>query len=203
MQHSLAMRLLAPLALVVALAAIGCGPTRTTVDRGPLTARSLYPMQSGYTWTYDIDTETEMNNLGVTRVTVIAGNTVEIATDASETHTYELRDDGIFRADGDVWLIRDPIVVGTEWPSLSGRTARISSVTETVDVFSGHYEGCVEVREEGGDSNRSIRTVYCQGVGPVLIEVAQSPITSMAGTVTVTGRLRDFNDGSDDDWIEE
>lgn len=196
------MRALAPL-IVLSLAAIGCGPTRTTVDRGPLTARSLYPMQDGYTWTYDIDTETEMNNLGVTRVTAMSGNTVQIATDASETHTYELREDGVYRADGDVWLLRDPIAVGTEWPSLSGRTARISSVTETVDVFAGHYEGCVEVREEGGDSNRSIRTVYCQGVGPVLIEVAQSPITSMAGTITVTGRLRDFNDGSDDDWIEE
>lgn len=189
--------------VLLALLAMGCGPGRTTVERGPLTARSLYPMQDGYTWTYDIDTETEMNNLGVTRVTRVSGNRVEITTDASETHVYELREEGVYRADGEVWLLRDPIVVGTEWPSLSGHTARITSVTETVDVFAGHYEGCVEVMEEGGDSNRTIRTIYCQGVGPVLVEVAQSPVTSMAGVVTVTGRLRDFNDGTDDAWLEE
>lgn len=182
---------------------VGCGPNRTTPDLGPLTAHSLYPMQDGFTWTYDIDTETEMNNLGVTRVTRVSGDDVEITTDASETHHYERREGGIYRSDGDVWLLRDPIAVGTEWPSLSGRTARITSVSEEVDVFAGHYEHCVEVLEEGGDTSRAIRTVYCQGVGPVIIEVRQSLVTSMAGTVTVVGRLRDFNDGSDDDWIEE
>lgn len=192
------------LSLLVALAALlaGCPSGRTAAPTGPLTASSLYPMGQGYTWTYDIDTETEMNNLGITRVTSVAGNTVEVTTDAGETHVYERREDGIYRADAGVWLLRDPIVVGTEWPSMSGRTARITSVSEVVDVFSGHYEGCVEVREEGGDSGRAIRTVYCRDVGPVLIEVSQSLVTSMAGTVTVTGRLRDFNDGRPD-WTEE
>jgi len=195
--------LLLALACVLAVPLVGCGSGRTTPNLGPLTARSLYPMQDGYTWTYDIDTETEMNNLGVTRVTNVTGRQVEITTDAAETHHYELREGGIFRSDGEVWLLRDPIDVGTEWPSLSGRTARITSVTEEVDVFAGHYEHCVEVREEGGETSRAIRTVYCQGVGPVIIEVEQTLVTSMAGTVTVVGRLRDFNDGTDDDWIEE
>lgn len=194
-------RLLPPLVLAALVA--GCPTGRTAAPTGPLTARSLYPMGEGYTWTYDIDTETEMNNLGITRVTSVVGSTVEVTTDAGETHVYERREDGIYRSDAGVWLLRDPIVVGTEWPSMSGRTARITSVSEAVDVFAGHYEGCVEVREEGGDSGRAIRTVYCRDVGPVVIEVAQAlTATSMAGTVTVTGRLRDFDDGTPD-WTEE
>jgi len=189
--------LLLPLVLLA-----GCPTARTTAPSGPLTARSLYPMGDGTTWTYDIDTDTEVNNLGITRVTRVAGDTVEVTTDAGETHVYELRADGIYRADAGVWLLRDPIAAGTEWPSLAGRTARITSVTEAVDVFAGHYEGCVEVREAGGDSGRAIRTVYCRGVGPVLIEVSQSLVSAMAGSVTVTGRLRDFNDGGAD-WTDE
>ena len=114
-------------ALVSSTFALGCGPSRTARDLGPRNARSLYPMAEGYTWTYDIDTETEMNNLGVTRVTAVTGHHVEITTDASETRNYELREEGIFRSDRDVWLLRDPIVVGTEWPSSGGRTARITS----------------------------------------------------------------------------
>jgi hypothetical protein len=189
--------LLLPLVLVA-----GCPSARTAGPVGPLTAQVLYPMGDGYTWTYDIDTETEVNNLGITRVTRVAGDTVEVTTDAGETHVYERRVDGIYRSDAGVWLLREPIAVGTEWPSLAGRTARITSVTETVDVFAGHYGGCVEVREEGGDSGRAIRTVYCRDVGPVLIEVSQSLVSAMAGSVTVTGRLRDFNDGGAD-WTEE
>lgn len=181
----------------------GCPSGRTARPTGPLTARSLYPMGQGFTWTYDIDTETEMNNLGVTRVTAVSGNRVEITTDSGETHVYEVREGGVYRADASVWLLQDPIVVGAEWPSLSGRTARITSVSEVVDVFAGHYEGCVEVREDGGDSERAIRTVYCRDVGPVIIQVEQNLVTSMTGSVTVTGTLRDFNDGSDDDWIDE
>jgi hypothetical protein len=203
MQHCLPMHraLLVVSALVFCTIALGCGPTRSARDLGPRTARSLYPMAEGYTWTYDIDTETEMNNLGVTRVTSVVGDHVEITTDASETRNYELREGGIYRSDRDVWLLRDPIAVGTEWPSSGGRTARITSVTETVDVFAGHYEGCVEVREEGGDGTQTIRTVFCQGVGPVVVEVVQNLV--LGGSTTVTGTLRDFNDGTDDDWLDE
>lgn len=203
MQHLRPMNraLLVLAALILSTFALGCGPSRTARDLGPRNARSLYPMADGYTWTYDIDTETEMNNLGITRVTNVVGDRVEITTDASETRNYELRVDGIYRTDRDIWLLRDPIAVGTEWPSSGGRTARITSVTETVDVFAGHYEDCVAVREEGGDGAQTIQTVYCQGVGPVIVEVVQNLM--LGGATTVRGTLRDFNDGTDDAWIDE
>lgn len=173
---------------------------------GPLTARDLYPFGEGYSWTYDIDTEVETGpSLGVVRVTAMAGNSVEITDTMGMTHAYEIREGGIWRPlpeGGGIWLLRDPIVVGTEWPTTSGLTARITSVTATADVFAGHYEGCVEVSEEGGGAERTIRTTYCPDVGPVVIQLHQTLTTSMTGGVTVTGRLRDFSNGLDD-WTSE
>lgn len=204
-RSSRALRAAALLATVLASAPLSGCPSAggTTPRRGPLTARDLYPFGEGYAWTYDIDTETETGpSLGVVRVTGIVGETVEITDTMGTTHPYELREGGIYRPDGGVWLIRDPIEVGTQWPSLNGRTARITSVTATADVFAGHYEGCVEVSEEGGDTERTIRTTYCPDVGPVVIQLHQVLTTAMSGGVTVTGRLRDFSNGLDD-WASE
>ena len=193
-------------ALVAGVSALlaGCPSSGGTTPRhGPLTSRDLYPFGEGYAWTYDIDTEVETGpSLGVVRVTAISPDAVQITDTMGMTHDYELREGGIWRRVGGVWLLRDPIEVGTQWPSLTGRTARITSVTASVDVFAGHYDGCVEVSEEGGDAERTIRTTYCPGVGPVVIELHQVLVTSMTGGVTVTGRLRDFSNGLDD-WTTE
>mgnify|MGYP003330828625 CR=1 FL=1 len=70
--------------------------------------------------------------------------------DGGEQHTYELRDEGIYRPETSTWLLRDPIAVGQEWPSTLGRTAHVTSVSEVVDVTAGHFTDCVEVVEDGG-----------------------------------------------------
>lgn len=199
-----------PLPLRVALTALcaallaGCPPSGGTTPRtGPLTARDLYPFGDGYVWTYDIDTETETGtSLGVVRVTAMTGNVVQITDTMGTTHDYELREGGIWRPEGAVWLLHDPIELGAQWPSLNGRTARITSVTASADTFAGHYDGCVEVSEEGGDTERTIRTTYCPDVGPVVIELHQVLTTSTSGGVNVVGRLRDFSNGLDD-WTSE
>jgi hypothetical protein len=97
-------------------------------------------------------------------------------------------------------LLRDPIAVGQEWPSTSGRTARIESITEAVDVTDGHYENCVAVMEEGGDAGLHVRTTYCMGVGPVIVESRQELTTSMTGGLTVRGTLRAHQQGEEDDF---
>lgn len=181
------------------LALAGCPATGpTTPPPLAVTARNLYPMAAGYIWTYDIDTQTGMSSLGITRVVDVQGNLVGIAADGGEVHTYELRAEGIYQPASSTWLLRDPIAVGQEWPSTQGRTARIESVTETVDVTDGHYDDCVVVMEEGGESGHHVRTTYCLGVGPVIVESRQELITSMTGGLTVTGRLRAHQQGEDD-----
>jgi hypothetical protein len=184
-----------------ALALCGCpstGPTTPHVE--PLTARGLYPMATGYIWTYDIDTGTGMSSLGITRVVDVQGDTVGIAADGGDVHTYELRPEGVYQPASQTWLLRDPIAVGEEWPSTNGRTARVESIREAVDTTDGHYENCVAVMEEGGEAGLHIRTTYCLGIGPVIVESHQELVTSMTGGLTVTGRLRAHQQGPDDDF---
>lgn len=157
-------------------------------------------MAAGYIWTYDIDTGTGMSSLGITRVVDVQGNMVAIGADGSEPHTYELRAEGIYQPASQTWLLRDPIAVGQSWPATHGRTARIESITESVDVTGGHYENCVLVLEEGGESGQHVRTTYCMGIGPVIVESRQELVTSMTGGLTVTGRLRAHQQGPDDDF---
>lgn len=193
------MRALVP-ALFVSIVLAGCpntGPTTPRVE--PATARNLYPMAAGYIWTYDIDTGTGMSSLGITRVVDVQGDTVGIAADGGTVHTYELRAEGIWQPASQTWLLRDPIAVGESWPSTNGRTARVESVSETVDVTDGHYEDCVLVLEEGGEAGLHVRTTYCVGVGPVIVESRQELITSMTGGLTVVGRLRAHQQGEDED----
>jgi hypothetical protein len=194
------MRFTMALALASSIVLTGCpGSGGTTPHVEPLGARGLYPMGEGYIWTYDIDTHTGMSSLGITRVVSVVGNTVGIAADGGEVHTYELRAEGIYQPATETWLLRDPIAVGQTWPSTHGRTARIESITETVDVTDGHYDGCVAVLEEGGDLGLHVRTTYCMGVGPVVVESRQELITSMTGGLTVVGRLRAHQQGPEDE----
>ena len=189
--------------LVLALAVLvpACGATATTTpDLGPLTAQRLYPMGEGYIWTYDIDTQTEITALGISRVIGISGDLVRIAADGGDERTYELREEGIYRPDVSAWLIRDPIEVGQEWPSSGARTARITSISEEVDVPAGHFTHCVEITEEGGEAGLHVRTVYCPDVGPAIVESRQELSLAMSGGVTVTGSLRGFQQGEDDEF---
>ena len=188
-------------ALVLALLVPACGGRgATTPDTGPLTARRLYPMGEGFIWTYDIDTQTEITALGISRVMGIDGDVVRIAADGGDERTYELREEGIYRPDTSTWLIHDPIALGAEWPSSGGRTARITSISTEVDGTAGHFTRCVEITEEGGDAGLHVRTVYCPDVGPALVESRQDLTLAMSGGVTVTGTLRGFQQGEDDEF---
>jgi len=151
---------------------------------------NLYPLADGNIWTYDIDTETGLPTLGVMRVVSAAGNRFVVQQDGgSRPLNYELRPDGIFRLDFDVYLLKAPIAMGAEWPAPSGRTARVTSVTERVDTAEGTLEGCVRVDEEGGEADRFISTTFCPGVGIARMQSGlRARLTGM--TARVTSRLR-------------
>lgn len=181
--------------LLVALVsfAIGCGGASSAVRprrSGPLMARELYPMGEDYIWTYDIDTGTGLTTLGIRRVVRAEGPRFTLQMDGErDEHVYELREQGIWDAGESLWVLRDPITVGQEWPSRGGRTARITEVGQEIDVGAGHFEDCIEVRETGSETGPDFRTVYCPEQGPVLVESHQSLQLSERG-LTVRSELR-------------
>lgn len=186
--------------LSLLLAACGAGPRPVADDPTRLEPRRLFPLGEGYSWAHDNDPGGGLpRQTSVLRVAAYTGQTARVESLANgNTRTYEIREDGIFWTEGEVYLLRAPIALGAEWPSVNGRTARVTDTDVSVDVPTGHFDHCVEVREEGGDSGLTTRTIYCPDVGPTLIEAHQS-LSLGTGGVTGTGRLQAYQLGPDDE----
>ena len=162
-------------ALLLVLCA-GCGdPPATEVPRGdPLDPRRLYPLAEGNIWTYDIDTGTGVNTAGIFRCRMVGDSRYEMRPDGGEAVIYEVRPDGIWNDSTRGWVLHRPIRVGATWETVNGRTARVTSTTETVQTpMAGNFEGCVVVEETAGAANRPQLTTYCPDVGAVRIEARQ------------------------------
>lgn len=186
------------LLLGLALAMVtGCGQPghaedASDVDR--LAPANLYPLAQGNIWTYDIDTETGLPSLGIMRVVSAQGSSFVVQQDGADRPLrYELRPDGIYRTDFDVYLLRAPIAVGAQWPAPSGRTARVTSLSEAIDTSEGRLEGCVRVDEEGGEAQRFISTTFCPGVGIARMQSGiRARLTGMTARVTSVLRAHAF-----------
>jgi hypothetical protein len=171
----------------------GCGAARLPQagPRGPLTSADFYPLGEDYIWTYDIDTGTGLPTLGIRRVVRATPPRFVLQADGDRSEQiYERREEGLWDVQDGVWVLRDPLLLGSEWPSRSGRTARVSAVEQEVDVPAGHFERCIEVTETGSETGPDIRTVYCPGQGPVIVESRQALRLASSGAITVRGVLR-------------
>ncbi|MBX3246957.1 MAG: hypothetical protein KF901_07235 [Myxococcales bacterium] len=156
----------------------------------------LYPMEAGSVWSYDVETGEGPDALAISRVIAVHGDVVEIRNDGGQTLTYERRAHGIYQVGPDRWLLRAPIEVDASWEIGNDRWARITSVSERVESQAGIFEDCVRVEERGGEDRREIDTVYCPGVGPVLLEASMTAeLTGMRAAVRAT--LRAFMLGAD------
>ena len=208
--RSVALRALTMGSLALSSVALaGCGPATPEVAEIPidrLAPTTLYPMRENAQWVYDVDTGGgEPPTLGIFEVIERSGDTVQIANnrgmdrDGQVSHgdpiAYEVGDEGIRHVQSDGWLLRRPIEAGAEWPGMGGRQARVTDIDATAETFAGTYQHCVEVTETGDEAGRTIRTVYCPEVGPVIIESSLSTEITMR-TVSTRASLRSYDDGS-------
>lgn len=146
-------------------------------------------MGEGYLWTHDVDTQTGIPTLSITRVTEASAPRFVIQADGSrDRHVYEHRDEGIWDVDASAWLIRDPLALGESWDAGPSRTARITAVGQAVDVPAGHFEDCVEITVQNEQTEGQSRTVYCPDQGPAIVEYRQELMTT--GGITIHGELR-------------
>ncbi|MBX7191942.1 MAG: hypothetical protein K1X94_07790 [Sandaracinaceae bacterium] len=187
----------------VSLALAACGaaaPRGGADDPTRLEPRRLFPMGAGYSWAYENDPGMGLpRQTSVLRVSAFSAGGARVESLATgDARSYELRDDGLFWVDAGVYLLHAPITLGAEWPSANGRTARVSDIDASVDVPTGHFDHCVEIREEGGESGLAMRTIYCPDVGPTLIEAHQT-LSLAASGVTATGRLQAYQLGEDEE----
>ena len=188
--------LLAALALMVA----SCGGAQTGAARptGDVHAPNrLYPLGAGYVWSYKIDTGTTMDSLVVMRVVRADGSHFEVSPGGGGSPSiYDRRPEGLFRPGSSTWLLRAPIEVGATWPSTSGMTETVTSVTARAATGAGDFEDCVEVTEAGGEAGRVTRTVYCTDVGPVLIDTSVA-LSVRETALHVVAKLQGFSFGGE------
>ena len=168
---------------------MACGSAQNPGAVEDLDPQTLYPLQEGNVWTYDVDTGVDIPVLAISRVTAVQGNRVSVANNNSDPIVYELRPEGIYRAGSDTWLLRRPLEVGASWPGAGGRQAKVTSVTERVEAAGETFSGCVRVEET--DGRQTVATVYCPHVGPVLLDTSMQMDMS-AEAVQVRGRLRAY-----------
>jgi hypothetical protein len=171
------------------------GPGRPTGDvRAP---RRLYPLGEGNVWSYKVDTGTNLDSLVVMRVVRAENGHFEVSPGGGGSpNVYEQRPEGLFRPGNGTWLLRAPLTQGASWPSASGMTATVTSIEARASTGAGEFTGCVEITEEGGDAGRTIRTVYCPDVGPVLIDTSMT-LTTSETPVRVVARLQGYAFGGE------
>ncbi len=198
------------LALAACLLSLpACGASAPEVAEIPVDRTDpavLYPMRANAQWVYDVDTGGgEPPTLGIFEVVEREGANASIANNRGmdrngqvshgDAMGYEVLPEGIRHVASDGWLLRRPIEADAEWTSIGGRTARITNIDATAEVFAGTYEHCVEVTETGDEAGRTIRTVYCPEIGPVIMESSLSTELTMR-TVSTRATLRSYDDGS-------
>jgi hypothetical protein len=185
------------LALLVGASALagckgGAGAAEPTAARhSPL---RLMPLAEGNVWTFDAyDQDGHGPTIAGIQVTRGTGGEFTVASlfAANSRETYQLRPEGIYLPDMGAWLLRDPIVVGTTWPTRNDRQARVVDTNVEVTTPRGTFEGCVQVNEDGGQMEIHVETIYCTDIGVV---ATRSSMTSNVTGMTVTQRaeLREY-----------
>lgn len=174
--------------LLIASCATNAAPPQTRATVEPL---DLYPLRVGHAWSYDVDTAEPTTTLAITRVEAFDGRIASVRN-ANALVRYEVGPDGIRLAASDAWLLRAPLDEGATWPAPGGRTAELVSRSASVQTPAGEFEGCFEVFETGGKLELEVRTVYCPGVGPVLVASTMRSETSDR-MLTVSARLRGYD----------
>jgi hypothetical protein len=173
---------------------LGCGGAAPAAGGGPkLSLERLYPLRAGSVWTYDVDTGEGLPTLAITRVTARSDDRAEVSN-GSDAIVYQVRPDGLYRQDLDSYVLKVPVTKGTRWETRDGASAEITDVAKRVASPAGDFQGCVEVSESGGASQKQVRTVFCPDVGPVEIESSlQIALTGQAARVVARLRGYDFS----------
>lgn len=170
---------------------VGCsGKSAPTEKPSPLDPSDLYPLSTGNAWSYDVDTGEASTTLAITRVESFDGRFAQVRT-ARTIVRYEVQAEGIHVPADEAWLIRAPLREGSKWAARGDRTAELVSLNSAVETPAGAFQSCVEVLERGGRLELEVRTVYCPGVGPALVESTMRSNVSER-VLTVTARLRGF-----------
>lgn len=173
--------------LLLASCAGSTSQLRPPLDQSP---GSLYPLATGYAWSYDVDAGDGAPVLAIARVVALEGGVAVVVMGAGSEQRYAVGPEGIRRVGQDGFLLKAPIAAGASWQASAGVSARITSLSERVTTEAGTFERCVLVEEQNSESGQHILTTYCPGVGPALV-ISEMEVRGQK--LRVTARLRGYS----------
>ena len=147
----------------------------------------FFPLAQGSAWSYDVQIGDGSSTLAISRVTNIKGTsaTVEVA---GQIHHYELRDEGIWRVDRGVWLLRKPLKTGASWASVKNGRAQVIATGRLFKGQLGMHANCIEIRESNAE--QTTLSTYCPDVG--LVQLTTNTLGVERGPAVVA-RLRGYH----------
>ncbi len=177
------------LLILLCLVLAACEPQRTShpvkapagqIFSSGTASENLFPLVDGYLLSYVTEGGDGSAGMLIARLSrkgpMRGGRSL-----AGEMRNYEYTADGI-RLVSDfkrpIYVLKQPLAVGTTWLGEHGGEATIIAVDKTVDVPAGRFTGCVEVVEmRGGDRPLRAGTTYCPGVGVVVLELSTASLS--------------------------
>jgi hypothetical protein len=161
------------LATVFALAPVACaGRGRTAppaAAANPMDVARFLPLAEGTVLSYDTRSERTGTGIIVLQVRRPRPGVVEL-DDGGRVERLYVERDGLRYGTGEYWL-KAPLQEGGCWAGRLGEVC-IESVDATARVPAGDFTGCVTTVERVGSAADGAwrRTVFCPGVGMVLLE---------------------------------
>lgn len=160
-----------PVALLSVLSCAGGGapvPAPTTPAEVPSSPVARYlPLNDGWQWAYDVEDESGNRGMFVTRARRLSAARFSLGG-AGSAHVVEARGDGIVREESGVYVLKAPLIAGSEWPGSQGAAVKVTALDRVVDAPAGRFVGCVTTVEQAGSGDtpeRRITTTYCPDVG--------------------------------------
>lgn len=180
-------------ALWVSVSVSACAGSQTAVNAAHLdvTVASLYPLQAGCAWSYDVDSGDGQPVLATAQVIEVTATTPKRAAvkTGQAVQLYELGETALQRVGQGYDLLHAPFTLGAHWRSSVDAEARVTAIDQTVKLGTETYAACVVIDEQHTSSAQRVTTTYCPGVGPVRIV---SQMTVRGRQLRVLAALRGF-----------
>ncbi|AKT36252.1 hypothetical protein [Chondromyces crocatus] len=131
-----------------------------------------FPLVEGIVYQYVISRAAQPAGVVVTRAHRADALTGELRVGA-EAKGFVYRPEGVMRAGLGVYVLREPLLVGSSWPGAHGGQERVVAVDVIAEVPAGRFAGCIRTQEDQpGELLSTFSSTYCPGVGLVVLEVS-------------------------------
>lgn len=161
-------------AVVVALLALACGPAQSQApasqpERARITdVEQFLPFEPNTVSAFETSSE-DSPEKGVLMMQISRPrpDTVELDV-GGKIQRLTIVPEGAQVATGG-WLLKTPLEEGATFKGQFGEV-KIASITRSIQVPAGKFEGCIETVEESQIAQRRVTTVFCPKVGIVSLE---------------------------------